>query len=624
MSERRCAEVIYIRTEDGKLISTRCEEPALEGKDRCIFHDPDAWREHADLIRKKIKEKIERGDLNFQKYHLPRINFSEITEEFRGVVDFSGAVFHEGASFNRITFLGDAIFANAHFLGDASFRGAVFCAHAVFNECVFEKECTFEDARISGDAHFEKAVFKREAWLGNTSISGDAFFNETRFLGRTSFEGAEIVGDAVFIGAEFREGKVSFNGAEFSADLDFSHAKFHVEKVAFDNVSFSGDVVLQEAEFHCDAASFDDVSFSGNVKMEGARFLANCVSFDGAEFAGDVVIRDVDFEGTIISFEAAVFSGDAFFEGIKCLSEEGTFFNNAEFYGDALFRKAKFRGPTYFDDAEFHGKTSFEKCLFASGVAFDHAVFSGRTYFRAVDFREEARFVGCDFAYVAFENSKFHTMAVFDFACFREVMVLSGIDLSQAPASFIGTSFEGRIYLDEESWKQRSFRLHLEEVDLSKAAESYLSLRRGFSNMGKYRIAGELFYREMTCRKNMMTLRDVRRQGLRYLVDWIWMRAFDLLCGFGERPRRVIAWSVFVILAFTGIYYFLISGATVADRLLMAFLLSLGAFTLGGLLQIEVPITAAWLWILWPLESALGWAMLSLFMLTFTRKMSRD
>lgn len=56
-------------------------------------------------MRKEIREKIKKGDLNFQKYHLPEIDFPAIITDLKGPVDFREAVFHGNVDFSYITFM---------------------------------------------------------------------------------------------------------------------------------------------------------------------------------------------------------------------------------------------------------------------------------------------------------------------------------------------------------------------------------------------------------------------------------------------------------------------------------------------------------------------------------------
>lgn len=462
---RTCPEIIHTLNERGEPVYRPCGRQLLKGSDRCVFHDPHAWRTQAKLMRKEIRKKLELGDLNFQRYHFPEIDFLAIKKEFRGPVDFSEAIFHEKVHFGHIAFLNSASFSRTKFLGNVDFSFAQFLKHVWFT-----------DAEFSGHAEFA------------TEFGGEAFF----------------------AGAKF-SGSVSFFAAKFSGDADFHDTKF---------------------------------------------------------------------------------SEDAWF--------------TAEFSGYAWFNSARFLGQTFFNYTRFLGTAEFESCRF------------------------------------------------------QETVVLEGIVMRDIDFRFRNAVFEQGLSVDENSWSESGFRLRIEESDLALAADSYQAIRRGLENMGHYKVAGELFYREMTCRKNMVSLgkaiarsdsirvpKQLRRliqtvtgssKSLRAifnkialllevrvkwsnLADWLWMRLFDFSCGFGERPKRVFLGCILTVFVFTLLYFPIVgTSMNTLERLKTSFLLSLDAFAPGKFLNI--PFTSPGEWLV-QIETVLGWFMLSVFLVVFTRKMSR-
>ena len=452
---RTCPELILTENERGETIEKPCDRHLLKGSDRCVFHDPNAWRTHTELIRKEIKEKIEKGDLNFQKCHLPEVDFSAITKAFKELIDFRRAVFHGDVCFNHLRFL-------------------------------------------------------KSAYFGHAEFSGMAWFGGAKFYGTASFDGAEFSQVA------------SFTGVEFSEDAMFVDAKFYAE-----------------------------------------------VGFGGAKF-----------------------------------------------HGEAAFSKAMFSKQAWFYQAEFSGVTSFA-------------------------------------------DAKFSNKAQFDFSQFRGIVLFNWLSMNDIHFTFLHTLFERGMSVDEDSWSRSGYRLLIEGSDLALAADSYRALRQGFEHMGRYTVAGELFYREMTCKKNMtrfsetiahsgsigfpkqfgsliQTLMKNKPLGLALnkvklllevrvrwnkLFDWLWIRLFDISCGFGERPRRVVLGCILTVLAFAGLYFPIAGTSTdIWQHLKSAFLLSIDAFTPGRFLNIPFASPGEWLV---QAENVLGWFMLALFLLVFTRKMSR-
>jgi hypothetical protein len=145
------------------------------------------------------------------------------------------------------------------------------------------------------------------------------------------------------------------------------------------------------------------------------------------------------------------------------------------------------------------------------------------------------------------------------------------------------------------------------------AASAYRALKQWHTEGGMYDIAGEFHYREMEARRKLA-------QKERRIPDLVALNAFRLLYGYGERPVRVIGWVVAVILGFA-LGHWLVG--TVERGFWDALYYSAVSFTALGY--------GAWAaepqgWagkFLGVGESLLGVFMMALFLVTFTRKMTR-
>jgi len=606
---RTCPELIVTVNEKGKTVEL-CGRQLLKGSDRCIFHDPYAWRTHAKLMRKEVKEKIKKGDLIFQKYHFPKIDFSKITQEFEGQVDFSNASFHGDAFFNDIVFSGPANFLRASFQRTAKFT------HAKFSESV----------------HFHGTKFLRDVW-----------FTATKFLGRTWFTDVEFSGDVYFDSAEFYKATLFFN-AKLIAETVFSSAQFS-SRTNFINTEFLGIARFSRVKFA--GPSRFDVKFSRDVYFNSTRFLRDAW-FKHTKFSGRAEFTNVKFAGT------------ARFTHAKFSKTKKTIFTHAKFLGAARFTHAEFLGTTMFIKAEFSGETSFVATEFSGEVRFTDAKFLGTTRFDDVEFLGDVYFDSAEFLRDAwFKHAKFarKAHADFSFSRFHEIVAFGKLIMSDINFAFENALFERGLSVDETSWRKSEFRLLIEKVDLALAAESYHALRRGFGNMGHYGVAGELFYREMTCRKYMaspITYSDsirfprwfrsliqptVRIESLHPILSkialllrvrirwnklrqWLWMQTFSITCGFGERPWSVVRLSAATIFIFALVYFSWIrTSMTFLESALTAIYLSFDSFVALGTTQGDIlPISYRWLTYL---EAVLGLFMMSLFLVVFTRKMSR-
>jgi len=149
--------------------------------------------------------------------------------------------------------------------------------------------------------------------------------------------------------------------------------------------------------------------------------------------------------------------------------------------------------------------------------------------------------------------------------------------------------------------------------DFGEAASAYRALKQRHTEADMYDIAGEFHYREMEARRKLAW----KERRLPYALG---MYALRFLYGYGERPERVIGWVVAVILGFAlGHWLF----STVAGGLLDALYYSAVSFTALGYGKWAAEPQGWAGRFLGVGESLLGVFMMALFLVTFTRKMTR-
>jgi len=153
-----------------------------------------------------------------------------------------------------------------------------------------------------------------------------------------------------------------------------------------------------------------------------------------------------------------------------------------------------------------------------------------------------------------------------------------------------------------------------EEIDglFGAAASAYRALKQWHTEAGMYDVAGEFHYREMEARrKAAWKARRLPYASAMYLLRFLY--------GYGERPLLVVAWAAAVILGFAlGHWLF----GTVAGGLWDALYYSAVSFTALGYGWAAEPQGWAGRF-LGVGESLLGVFMMALFLVTFTRKMTR-
>ncbi len=190
--------------------------------------------------------------------------------------------------------------------------------------------------------------------------------------------------------------------------------------------------------------------------------------------------------------------------------------------------------------------------------------------------------------------------------------------------SLLGASFNAETNFNNAEWGDY---IICEEINglFSTASETYRRLKIWHSNAGIYDIAGEFFYREMTVkRKAYWSGEDWESKSLlfpRKPFNWAWSMLVNVLCGYGERLLRVIGWAASVILV-SALTYFIIGSVWEWSAFWNSLYFSAVSFTALGYGS-WVNTTNDWIRGIGAFESFIGVFSIALFLVTFTRKMTR-
>lgn len=151
------------------------------------------------------------------------------------------------------------------------------------------------------------------------------------------------------------------------------------------------------------------------------------------------------------------------------------------------------------------------------------------------------------------------------------------------------------------------------EGDFGDAASAYRALKQRHAEAGMYDIAGEFHYREMEARRKLAW----KERRFPYAFP---MYALRFLYGYGERPERVIGWAAAVVFGLALVHW---AFGTVAGGFLDALYYSAVSFTALGY-GASASDPQGWAGrFLGAGESFMGVFMMALFLVTFTRKMTR-
>jgi hypothetical protein len=142
---------------------------------------------------------------------------------------------------------------------------------------------------------------------------------------------------------------------------------------------------------------------------------------------------------------------------------------------------------------------------------------------------------------------------------------------------------------------------------------AYRALKQHHAEAGMYAIAGQFHYREMEARRKLAW----KERRLPYALT---MYALRFLYGYGERPERVIAWAAAVVFGLALVHWLV---GTVSGGFLDALYYSAVSFPALGYGH-WAPEPQGWAGrFLGAGESFVGVFTMALFLVTFTRKMTR-
>ncbi|MBI4180926.1 MAG: pentapeptide repeat-containing protein [Chloroflexi bacterium] len=151
--------------------------------------------------------------------------------------------------------------------------------------------------------------------------------------------------------------------------------------------------------------------------------------------------------------------------------------------------------------------------------------------------------------------------------------------------------------------------------DFTLAKESYWRLRHWHTDAGLYDIAGEFFFREMTARRKAM-------KWWPNPLNRAFSKLVSVLCGYGEKPERTVVSAIVIIFGLAIAYhlwgYFTANASSFWDKLYY----SAVSFTAVGYGN-WAPQPTGWAKGAGVVEAFLGVFMMALFLVTFTRKMTR-
>ncbi|PSQ26024.1 hypothetical protein BRD01_01410 [Halobacteriales archaeon QS_8_65_32] len=380
----------------------------------------------------------------------------------------------------------------------------------------------------------------------------------------------------------------------------------------------SGDnepIVFEQATIH-GLLNFSRASV--RQPLEFSRCTFNTVQATDAEFDYELRFPNATFHGDV-DFVGSAFKRGAFFR--QSTFDRPLLFGGTEFNAAASFRYATFRAVSTFRDVGF-GQASFNEATFETSAQFSAVTFRGRAEFTMTEFASSATFEGVR-ALAQFDFSPNRVgRSDFSDSSFENIDVAIGVLGGSRRVSLRDTTIEtgrlgqpssdGRVAYDltgarlgdvtldlptpgafdryrryltdfgnfqfveyREALRDHRWKIH-EYVEPTETTTTdleltYLKAKRGASSVGDSDDAAHFFVREMRYRRRRYRERTGDpslpvRDRLGALSRWFTNGFLALVAGYGERPQRVIATAISVVLTSALLYPFeWVGGVRTAD-----------------------------------------------------------
>jgi len=340
-------------------------------------------------------------------------------------------------------------------------------------------------------------------------------------------------------------------------------------------------------------------SFQGNIHFNSAVF-EGLADFSKTTFGARCVFSQARFQRSV-RFAEARFEGGCSFNDVVC---EHRFEGQKAEYADKLvsFSVARFENVVDLSEATFHGEVRFKGTHFTRRVAFTRARFGGALILRGSTMEDEAHFRGAKFAGGIDLRSVYGERPV-DF---------SDAELSESSALRLDSAIFGSLLLRREQIEGRIQSVVDEEYDT--ARREFGILKRCYHTIGEYELEDWAYYME----KRMERLSAPH--GVRRVVNYV---ALELACGYGTRPLNVFMTAVGILFSFA-LFYFAFGGQFTDGPIGLAqgLQLSFRVFT-NAEVDSAGPLPGSWMNPVVMLESFLGFFVMMILVVTFSRKVIR-
>ncbi len=408
-------------------------------------------------------------------------------------------------------------------------------------------------------------------------------------------------------------------------NLDLARSQFE------NHVSFKGSqifykAILRETCFHKDAI-FKDCRFHN-----GADFTKTEVK-GKASFNASAFLRFVSFNRSVFG-KKAIFTRCYFAKGVKFAEvpfASGASFNDIFVDHRFYIEKCKFEAESTFSGARFSDIADFSRSTFAKEINFKGTNFARWASFKSVKFKDDVNFNTMQVAGdISFTWATFYGLINLSACCAERNVNFHHITLKDDAAFSFKDAYLGRLFIGQKRLIGR-IQSH-NQLDYRTARTEYGLLKNNFREINEYDKEDWAYLMEKRMARLALPLNGPKNV-LKRFFGWL---ALDVACGYGTNPLKIFLTSLVTLLAFS-LFYLSMSGEFVPSGDLayprqtfsgpsLSFLdsvqLSFRTFT-NASVEGWVPYTDSWVNYIMMVESFIGFFVMTILVVTFSRKVIR-
>ncbi|GMQ62158.1 potassium channel family protein [Vallitalea maricola] len=403
------------------------------------------------------------------------------------------------------------------------------------------------------------------------------------------------------------QGKTKFNRTIFKGKTKFNKVTF------LDETDFSQTIFLDEVQFNSESTFYKKTKFVNTTFYKvifNKTYFLNEVTFFNSAFNGVVRLSNVLFKN--VDFKNASFMNDVHFGPNANFQEGEVVFKEAYFHKEVDFRLSTFI------------KVDFSSCKFSDEVRFDEVVLDNGKFYRSV-FKKSLYFKG-DVS----KNLNLEDINI------EKKLFINNYKTSIKTMNLLVKDISGFIDLDWQTMKVKNMIMSQgNDTTYKQKADQFILLKENYNKQGHYDDEDNAYVEFKKCMRKSKVKGEGIENGIRKWLAIVWeiiwyipkLILFELIGGYGTKPKNVFITMILTILGFALIYLYIpaikidLSNVNMVNYRVAALyysgitFLTIGYGDISPLNELTAMVSVV--------EGFIGIFLMSYFTVSFTRKLLR-